>query len=206
MHGTLPSLVARDDQAPTSSSPITSSVTTTRTLKTRRKAQRSSKTKRALGPMTEPARLRVSDWFMHQVGARKAERPLAYTVLAATLMMHFNDSDGKAYPSLDTLATLTGISKSTAREMVELHLANGNIRIAEKGKQGRGHSTTYAIVIEPLPDDVAEGRRRVALREDRRKRAKGAAAETPSRYAILDTETGTLKGTVADLLGAETGR
>jgi hypothetical protein len=140
--------------------------------KTRRKAQRSSKPKRALGPMTEPARLRVLDWFLHQVGARRAERPLAYTVIASTLMMHFNDTDGKAYPSLDTLATLTGISKSTAREMVELHLADGNIRIAEKGKQGRGHSTTYAIVIEPLPDNVAEARRRIGLREDRRKRAR----------------------------------
>ena len=170
--------------------------------KARRK--RSSKPKRALGPMTEPARLRVLDWFLHQVGARKAERPLAYTVIASTIMMHFNDSDGKAHPSLDTLATLTGISKSTAREMVELHLADGNIRIAEKGKQGRGHSTTYAIVIEPLPDDVAEARRRVALREDRRKRNSGKLGdtETPSRYAHLDA----LKGRPQYLLGAETGR
>jgi hypothetical protein len=134
---------------------------------------------------------------MHQVGARKAERPLAYSVIALTFVMHFNDSDGKAYPSLDTLATLTGISKSTAREMVELHLADGNIRIAEKGKQGRGHSTTYAIVIEPLPDDVAEARRRIALREDRRKRRK----ETDT-VSFADT----IKGPVADLLGAETGR
>jgi hypothetical protein len=39
--------------------------------KTRRNAQRSSKPKRALGPMTEAARLRVTDWLLHQVGARK---------------------------------------------------------------------------------------------------------------------------------------
>jgi hypothetical protein len=45
--------------------------------KTRRKAQRSSKPRRALGPMNEAARLRVSDWFMHQVVARMAERPPA---------------------------------------------------------------------------------------------------------------------------------
>jgi hypothetical protein len=141
--------------------------------KTRRNAQRSSKPKRALGPMTEAARLRVTDWLLHQVGARKAERPLAYTAIALTFVMHFNDSDGKAYPSLETLATLTGIAKRTAREMIELHLADGNIRIVEKGLQGRGHSTTYAIVIRPLPDDVAEARRRVALREDRRKRNSG---------------------------------
>jgi hypothetical protein len=150
-----------------------------------RKARRSSKPKRALGPMTEPARLRALDWFLHQVGARKADRPLAYTAIALTFVMHFNDSDGKAYPSLETLATLTGIAKRTAREMIELHLADGNIKIIEKGLPGRGHSTTYAIVIKPLPDDVAEARRRVALREDRRKRD----ALKGSVDAILDAET-----------------
>ena len=133
--------------------------------------------------MTEPARLRALDWLMHQVGARMAERPSSYIAIAQAFLMHFNDSDGKGHPSLDTLAALCGISKSTAREMAGLHLADGNIRIAEKGKQGRGHSTTYAIVIEPLPDNVAEARRRIGLREDRRKRAMAAAAETASRYA-----------------------
>ena len=141
--------------------------------KARRK--RSSKPKRALGPMTEPARLRALDWLLHQVGARKAERPPAYTDIALTFVMHFSDSDGKAFPSLETLATLSGKGKSTVGRMIELHLADGNIRVVERGTPGRGHSTTYAIVIEPLPDDVAEARRRVAFREDRRKRAKGAA-------------------------------
>jgi hypothetical protein len=151
--------------------------------KTRRKARRSSKPKRALGPMTEPARLRALDWLLHQVGARKAERPPAYTVIALTFMEHFNDSDGKAYPSQETLAKLSGIGKSTVGRMIELHLADGNIRIVEQGTPGRGHPTTYAIVIEPLPDDVAEARRRIGLREDRRKRARmselGAAPPTP---------------------------
>ena len=150
--------------------------------KTRRNSRRSPKPKKALGPMTEPARLRALDWLMHQVGARMAERPSSYIAIAQAFLMHFNDSDGKGHPSLDTLAALCGISKSTAREMAGLHLADGNIRVAEKGKQGRGHSTTYAIVIEPLPDNVAEARRRIGLREDRRKRAM-AAAETASRYA-----------------------
>jgi Helix-turn-helix domain len=204
MHGTLPSLVARDDQAPTSSSPITSSVTTTRSLKTRRKAQRSSKPKRALGPMTEPARLRALDWLLHQVGARMAERPPAYVAVAHAFALHFSDSDGKAYPSLETIATLCGLARRTIRDIVELLLADENIRIADKGEPGRGHPTTYAIVIKPLPDDVAEARRRVALREDRRKRAKASApviakngatvhhlddTATPSRCAILDTGT-----------------
>jgi Helix-turn-helix domain len=151
--------------------------------KSRRKAQRSSKPKRALGPMTEPARLRALDWLMHQVGARKAERPPAYTVVALTFMEHFNDSDGKAYPSQETLAKLSGIGKSTVGRMIKLHLADGNIRVVEQGTPGRGHPTTYAIVIEPLPDDVAEARRRIGLREDRRKRAMANVAENPSRYA-----------------------
>jgi hypothetical protein len=144
--------------------------------KTRRKAQRSSKRKRALGPMTEPARLRALDWYMHQVFSRAAERPHAYLAVASAFMMYFNDSDGKAYPSLETLAALSGKGKSTVGRMIELHLADGNIRIVDQGMPGRGHSTTYAIVIEPLPDDVAEARRRVALREDRRKRNSGKLA------------------------------
>jgi hypothetical protein len=155
--------------------------------KARRKPRRPSKPKRALGPMTEPARLRVLDWLLHQVGARKAVRPPAYTDIALTFVMHFNDSDGLADPSLETLATLSGKGKSTVGRMIELLLADGNIRIADQGMPGRGHSTTYAIVIEPLPDDVAEARRRIGLREDRRKRARmsepkpglGAAPPTP---------------------------
>jgi Helix-turn-helix domain len=136
------------------------------------KARRaSSQPKRALGPMTEPARLRVLDWFLHQVGVRTAERPPSYLSVASAFMMHFNDSDGTAYPSLETIAALCGLARRTIRDMVDLHLADDNIRIVEKGKQGRRHPTTYAIVIKPLPDDVAEARRRVALREDRRKRA-----------------------------------
>ncbi len=142
--------------------------------KARRK--RSSKPKRALGPMTEPARLRALDWLMHQVGARMAERPPAYVSVAHAFALHFSDSDGKAFPSLATIATLCGLARRTIRGMVELLLADDNIRIVEKGEPGRGHPTTYAIVIKPLPDDVAEARRRVALREDRRKRAKSQPA------------------------------
>ena len=125
--------------------------------------------------MTEPARLRVLDWFMHQVRARTAERPHSYLSVASAFMMHFDDSDGTAYPSLATLAALCGISKSMAVKVIGLLLADGNIRIVDQGKPGRGHSTTYAMVIKPLPDDVAEARRRVALREDRRKRAANVA-------------------------------
>jgi hypothetical protein len=191
MHGSFDRLDAREAQDATSSSSITSSVTAEKITPAKTRRKRSSKPKRALGPMTEPARLRALDWLMHQVGARKAERPHSYTAIALTFMEHFNDSDGKAYPSLDTLATLTGISKSMAWKVINLHLADGNIRIVDQGKPGRGHSTTYAIVIEPLPDDVAEARRRVGLREDRRKRNSGKLAtvsdltdtETPSRYA-----------------------
>jgi hypothetical protein len=102
--------------------------------------------------------------------------------------MHFNDSDGRAYPSPETITKLCGLARRTVRDTVDLLLADDNIKVAEKGEPGRGHPTTYAIVFKPLPDDVAEGRRRIALREDRRKRAK-AAAEPPSRYAILDTGT-----------------
>jgi hypothetical protein len=138
--------------------------------------KRSSKSKKkALGPMTEVARLRVLDWFMHQVGARTAERPPSYLSVASAFMMHFNDSDGTAYPSLETIAALCGLARRTIRDMVDLHLADDNIRIVEKGEQGRRHPTTYAIVIKPLPDDVAEARRRVALREDRRKRSANVA-------------------------------
>jgi hypothetical protein len=36
--------------------------------------------------------------------------------------------------------------------------------VVDQGMPGRGHSTTYAMVIKSLPDDVAEARRRVALR------------------------------------------
>jgi hypothetical protein len=143
--------------------------------KTRRKAQRSSKPKRALGPMTEPARLRALDWLLHQVGARMADRPPAYVPVAHAIAMHFNDSDGRAYPSLETIAKLCGLARRTVRDMVDLLLTDDNIRIVERGEPGRGHPTIYAIVIKPLPDDVAEARRRVALREDRRKRAKADA-------------------------------
>ena len=127
--------------------------------------------KRALGPMTVAARLRTGDWLAHQVFDLVVERPPSYNSIATALVRHFNDSDGTAYPSLATLAALCGISKSMAAKVIGLHLADGNIRVVDQGKPGRGHSTTYAIVTKPLPDDVAEGRRRVALREDRRKRA-----------------------------------
>jgi hypothetical protein len=172
MHGSFRRSRARAQDA-TASNPITSFVTADKfsPAKTRRKAQRSSKPKRALGPMTEPARLRALDWLMHQVGARMAERPSSYVAVAHAFALHFSDSDGKAYPSLETIATLCGLARRTIRDNVGLLLADDNIKIAEKGEPGRGHPTTYAIVIKPLPDDVAEARRRVALREDRRKRA-----------------------------------
>jgi hypothetical protein len=174
MHGTVTKRASADPQG--ASSKKFTALLSSCALTTKPQRARSSKPKRALGPMTEAAQLRATNWILHQVGARKADRPLAYTAIALTFLMHFNDSDGKAYPSLETLATLTGIAKRTAREMVELHLADGNIRVVEQGTQGRGHSTTYAIVIKPLPDDVAEARRRVALREDRRKRAANGAS------------------------------
>jgi hypothetical protein len=166
MHGSFDRRASRKAQDATSSSTITFAATP--------KARRSSKPKKALGPMSEPARLRILDWFLHQVGARTAERPPSYLAVASAFMMHFNDSNGTAFPSLTTLAALCGISKSMVVKVIDLHLADGNIRVVDQGTPGRGHSTTYAIVIKPLPDDVAEARRRVALREDRRRRAANA--------------------------------
>jgi hypothetical protein len=108
--------------------------------------KRSSKPKkRALGPMTEPARLKILDWFLHQVGARTAERPPSYLAVASAFMMHFNDSDGTAFPSLETIATRCGLARRTIRDMIDLHLADDNIRIIGKGEQGRGHPTSTRL-------------------------------------------------------------
>jgi hypothetical protein len=88
---------------------------------------------------------------MHQVVARMAERPPAYLSVASAFMMHFNDSDGKAYSSLETITKLCGLARRTVRDTVELLLADDNIRIVDKGEAGRGHPTIYAVVIKPLP-------------------------------------------------------
>jgi hypothetical protein len=130
-------------------------------------------------------------------------------------MMHFNDSDGRAYPSLETITKLCGLARRTVRDMIDLLLADDNIRIVEKGEPGRGHPTIYAIVVKPLPDDVAEARRRVALREDRRKRNGGKSAiiadcdklptvgNLPSAE-VLAVDAGALEGSVHAILDTGT--
>jgi hypothetical protein len=133
MHGSFDRRASRKAQDATSSSTITFAATP--------KARRSSKPKKALGPMSEPARLRILDWFLHQVGARTAERPPSYLAVASAFMMHFNDSNGTAFPSLTTLAALCGISKSMVVKVIDLHLADGNIRVVDQAaarRRGRG--------------------------------------------------------------------
>jgi hypothetical protein len=81
------------------------------------------------------------------------------TAACSAFMMHFNDSDGRAYPSLETITKLCGLARRTVRDMIDLLLADDNIRIVEKrGEPGRGHPT----IVRDSGQAAARRRRRGA--------------------------------------------
>ena len=94
--------------------------------------------------------------FLQQVNENR--RLLAIDLkVAVTLIRYFNENDngGRAYPSIETLATAAGVGEATVIRSVRRMECNGHLRIVW-GKPGRGHPNQYWMIIKPPPVEVLD--------------------------------------------------
>ena len=77
-------------------------------------------------------------------------------LVALQLIEHFNEGKGgAAWASCKSMAHATGCAESTVNVIVHGLEARGHLRV-EWGKQGRGHSNHYWMIVKPRPADVSE--------------------------------------------------
>jgi helix-turn-helix protein len=103
-----------------------------------------------MGERTDHAR-NVFAWLNQLLG----DRDLTGFAVAFCIAQHVNHNTGEGYPSAKRIATKTGLSESTVLAAIDRLELRGHLAI-ERGKQGRGHSNRYRMLIKPRPADVLD--------------------------------------------------
>src|SRR6516165_5684597 len=82
--------------------------------------------------------------------------PPSAALLALQLIEHFNQRlGGTAWASCEHLAAAIGMSKATAVSLLHRLEARGHLNV-EWGKQGRGHSNRYWMIVKGQQADLFE--------------------------------------------------
>src|SRR5262249_9634271 len=94
------------------------------------------------------------------------------------------EMNGIAWPSCETIAAAIGMSKGTAHDMVGRLQARGHLGL-DPGRQGRGHSNRYHMILKGQQADLFEsdatgGKGQPADRKGQRAERKGQPAEQNS--------------------------
>jgi hypothetical protein len=93
--------------------------------------------------------------WLDQVMADHTLPPSVFKV-AYYLNQRFNEGEGgAAWPSFHTIANVVGLSKSVVHAAVRQLQENGHLAI-EAGRQGRGHSNRYLMVVKVRQADLLE--------------------------------------------------
>jgi hypothetical protein len=94
---------------------------------------------------------KVFDW-LHQVNRDKRVRKFDVSI-ALELTDYFNEDakDGRAWPSLKTIADAINIREASVQESVRRLAALGHLHVIW-GSQGRGRSNQYWMIVKPAPE------------------------------------------------------
>jgi hypothetical protein len=139
------------------------------------------RTRRAQGhPQSAPQVSRTKEFnrrrfiWLDQV---MADRELTASVfkVAYNLGQRFNEREGgAAWPSVRTISETVGLSKSVVLDAVRLLQDRGHLEI-QAGRQGRGHSNRYMMLLKGRQDDLSDAaaKGRIAKIKGRKTPGKG---------------------------------
>jgi|SRR6266851_2771097 DNA-binding MarR family transcriptional regulator len=85
----------------------------------------------------------------------KHDRDLTGLAVAFEISQHVNHNTGEGYPSSTRIAKNLGLAHSTVLAAVDRLEARGHLSV-ERGRQGRGHSHRYRMIIKPRAADILE--------------------------------------------------
>ena len=101
---------------------------------------------------------KIFTWLAQVKGDHASLLPSA-ALAALELIEYFNeDEGGTAWPSCKTIASGIGRSEATVIAIIHQFEQRGHLRV-EWGKQGRGHSNRYWMIIKPQQAKVSDQRK-----------------------------------------------
>jgi hypothetical protein len=91
---------------------------------------------------------KVFDW-LHQVNRNKGMHKFDAAV-ALELTDYFNEDaeNGRAWPSYRTIGNAIHVPEKSVRRSIERLIALGHLHVV-KGRQGRGYSNQYWMILKP---------------------------------------------------------